>query len=108
MAISLCQLALTEVELSLNIIYSFVFKELAHGPFWILTSLGNVLMGLRQKAHFAPAYVTTPTPKLFSKYREPEMESWIQVHLDTSFHSTGCFWPPMVLLGSRAAHTTNT
>lgn len=70
MAISLCQLALTGVELSLNIIYSFVFKEIAHGPFWILTALGNVLMGLKQKAHFTPAFITTPYPKAVLKIQE--------------------------------------
>ena len=85
------------MELSLKIMYLFIFKEITHRMFRILIALGPVLMGLRQKEHFSPAFITTPTPKAhFVKHREFEMELWVQVCLDTS-HSTGGLWPPVAL-----------
>lgn len=63
------------MELSKKIMYLFIFKEITHRMFRILIALGHVLMGLRQKVHFSPAFITTPTPKAhFIKYREFEME----------------------------------
>lgn len=73
--ISPCQLTFTQSGIKPKD-HLFVFKEITHRPFRTLTALGNVLMGLRQKAHFSPTFVTTPTPKAhLIKYRELETES---------------------------------
>lgn len=76
MAISLCQLTFTQSgmrpEENLFVVSRAHSRKVqdTHSPY------GTVLLGLRQKVHLGPAFITTPTPKAhLIKYRELETES---------------------------------